>query len=166
MALIKLNNQSLTAVTSLPAAIPTGKVLQLTEVKDVDGFNVTATSYTANSQMELNFNSSQANTKVFILLTSGIRATNDQMEATVYGKVTSGGTYANLGVTTRSSFINMYPNSASNITDSGAGSLIHTFSNTSGQAIYLKVYIKCESGNKGNLTETQPSTLTAWEIAN
>ena len=58
--------------TSLPSCIvtasglTTGKVLQLTELKDVDGFNVTATSYTANSQMELNFNSSQANTKVFI----------------------------------------------------------------------------------------------------
>ena len=37
MALIKLNNQSLTAVTSLPAAISTGKVLQIQEANLTTG---------------------------------------------------------------------------------------------------------------------------------
>ena len=45
MALIKLNNQSLTAVTSLPAAIPTGKVLQIQSAR----FTGSNTSVTTNS---------------------------------------------------------------------------------------------------------------------
>ena len=47
MALIKLNNQSLTAVTALPAAIPTGKVLQLVTAHKTDATSVSTSSTAA-----------------------------------------------------------------------------------------------------------------------
>ena len=161
MPITRLNNNSITSVTALPSGLG-GKVLQVKAVTDTDGFVTTSTSYASNDTMELSFTATNANTKAYILLTSGIRANNDQMEATVFAKINSG-SYSNIGVTSRSSFINMYSNFASNRTMSGAGSIIHTFSNSVGDTIYCKVYVKCHSGNNGNLTETQPSTLTIFE---
>ena len=167
MALTKLNNASVSPVTSLPnlASLPSGiggKVLQIKAVSDTNGFTTTSTSYAANDTMELSFTATNANTKAYILLTSGIRANNDQMEATVFAKINSG-SYSNIGLGDRSSFINMYSNFNGNRTMSGAGSIDKTFSNSAGDAIYCKVYVKCHSGNNGNLTETQPATLTVFE---
>ena len=45
MALIRLNNQSLSSVTALPSAIPTGKVLQVVQIKISPSFNTSSTSY-------------------------------------------------------------------------------------------------------------------------
>lgn len=45
MALIKLNNQSLTAVSALPAAIPTGSVLQVVSNFTKADINTTSTSF-------------------------------------------------------------------------------------------------------------------------
>lgn len=45
MALIRLNNQSLTAVSALPAAIPTGKMLQIVTAEKTGSYDTT-TSFT------------------------------------------------------------------------------------------------------------------------
>ena len=46
MALIRLNNQSLTAVSALPAAIPTGSVLQVKSVTMTDEQSFIGTTFT------------------------------------------------------------------------------------------------------------------------
>ena len=46
MALTRISNQSLTSVTALPAAITTGKVLQVQSTAKLDVFTTTSTSFT------------------------------------------------------------------------------------------------------------------------
>ena len=46
MAIIKANNQTISAITSLPAAISTGKVLQVVSHENSYNQNTNGTSYT------------------------------------------------------------------------------------------------------------------------
>ena len=66
MAIIKLNNQSISAVTALPAAIPTGKVLQV-----VIGVTYTTTSSTsstyADTTLTASITPSATSSKVLII---------------------------------------------------------------------------------------------------
>jgi hypothetical protein len=45
MALTKINNNTLSAVTTLPAAIATGKVLQVVSTTKTDTFTTTSTTF-------------------------------------------------------------------------------------------------------------------------
>ena len=68
MALIRLNNQSLTNVTALPAAIPTGKVLQVVNasVTAKDTVNITSAGVYQNTSLNLNITPSSASSKILI----------------------------------------------------------------------------------------------------
>jgi hypothetical protein len=67
MALIKLNNQSLTAVSALPAAIDTGKVLQVKQVSTGVTLSTTNTNYVDMTNMTLSITPSSTSSKILIL---------------------------------------------------------------------------------------------------
>ena len=70
MALIKLNNQSLTAVTSLPAAISTGKILQVQSASFTSDASTTSTSFTATAYTDT-ITPSATSSKIWVVINGG-----------------------------------------------------------------------------------------------
>jgi hypothetical protein len=68
MALTKINNNTLSAVTTLPAAIATGKVLQVVQTVKTDTFSTTATSYTAVTGVSVAITPSSSSSKILVMV--------------------------------------------------------------------------------------------------
>ena len=67
MALTRISNQSLTSVTALPAAIPTGKILQVSSFVQASGGQTVSTStYTDLTNITLNITPSATSSKIFL----------------------------------------------------------------------------------------------------
>jgi hypothetical protein len=67
MALTKINNNTLSAVTTLPAAIATGKVLQVVSTAKTDTFTTTSTSFTDITGLTVSITPSAASSKIYII---------------------------------------------------------------------------------------------------
>jgi len=70
MALIKLNNQSISAVSALPTAISTGSVLQVkqTYVNTISSQSLSATTWTPITGLEISITPSSASNKILIFV--------------------------------------------------------------------------------------------------
>jgi hypothetical protein len=66
MALTKINNNTLSAITTLPAAIATGKVLQVVQTTKTDTFTTTSTSFTDVTGLSVSITPSSASSKILI----------------------------------------------------------------------------------------------------
>jgi hypothetical protein len=75
MAIIKPNNNTLSSITALPAAIPTGKVLQVVQTVKTDTFSSSSTSYTDITGMSVAITPSSSSNKILILCHLGILGT-------------------------------------------------------------------------------------------
>ncbi len=69
MALIRLNNQSLTAVSALPAAITTGTVLQVVSGSTTTQTSTSSTSFQA-TNITASITPSSASSKIFVMVTA------------------------------------------------------------------------------------------------
>ena len=79
-------NASLGAVTALPAAIPTGKVLQSVASTTASSTTTTSTSFVA-TNLTLNITPSATSSKIYVVACSGFynaSTTGDQGAATIY----------------------------------------------------------------------------------
>ena len=73
MALTKINNNTLSAVTTLPSAIATGKVLQVVTATDSTPRGTSSTSFTlASSSLTLNITPSATSSKIFVTFSSNV----------------------------------------------------------------------------------------------
>ena len=68
MAIIKPNNNTISAITALPAAIPTGKVLQVVSTSAANDLGTTSTSY-VDIHLSLNITPSATSSKIFVTYT-------------------------------------------------------------------------------------------------
>ena len=69
MAIIKPNNNTISAITALPAAIPTGKVLQVVTATDSTNRATTSTSFALNSSsLTVNITPSATSSKILVFL--------------------------------------------------------------------------------------------------
>ena len=69
MAIITLNNNSLSSVTALPSAIPTGKVLQVSDMAIITSDQVLATStYTDLTGASVNITPTSTSNKIFMCI--------------------------------------------------------------------------------------------------
>ena len=66
MALTKINNNTLSAVTTLPAAIATGKVLQVVSTSTTTEASTTSTSW-QNTSLTANITPSATSSKIYII---------------------------------------------------------------------------------------------------
>ena len=66
MAIIKPNNNTISAITALPAAIPTGKVLQVVQTTDGTQRETTSSSYVAIDNTAVNITPSSTSSKILI----------------------------------------------------------------------------------------------------
>ena len=68
MAIIKPNNNTISAITALPAAISTGKVLQVVSASAADDLVTTSTSF-VDINLSLNITPSATSSKIFVTYT-------------------------------------------------------------------------------------------------
>ncbi len=95
MAIIKPNNNTISAITALPAAISTGKVLQSLQINDLTARSTSSSSYvTASNTLGLTITPSATSSKVLILVSStgGNSTSGNSGHVTVYRNSTNLGT--------------------------------------------------------------------------
>ena len=85
MALIKLNNQSLTAVTALPAAISTGKVLKVQQFDS--SVDTTSTSATYATFKTNSFTPTSASSTIYFFLNYGYQLYGNSSSNNADGRV-------------------------------------------------------------------------------
>ena len=102
MALIKPNNNTISAITALPAAITTGKVLQVVTTNTSSRVTTTSTSFvTASNGLTVDITPSSTSNKIFVMASTCIRNNNDESytTATIFRDSTNLGN-SNLGMGT------------------------------------------------------------------
>ena len=76
MAIIKPNNNTISAITALPAAITTGKVLQVVQTVKTDTFTSTSTSFADITGLSVAITPSATSSKILIMYSVFIGADN------------------------------------------------------------------------------------------
>ena len=121
MAIIKPNNNTISAITALPAAISTGKVLQAVTFTTQTQSNTTSSSYQATA-LTKSITPASTSSKILVLVSFGFYAASGDSRATLYrdstnlfdatkGMISMGSTDINVSTCTLDS-----PNTSSAVT--------------------------------------------------
>jgi hypothetical protein len=157
MAIITLNNNSLSSVTSLPAAIPTGKVLQVVHGTDETLRQTTSTSFVSLT-LNASITPSSTSSKVFVMvdLNTSTAFVNKHSYFTVYRDS------SNLGPT--NGFVILRDEVADDTRMAASFSTLDSPSSTS--ALSYTLYGKCDSSGKARINDDSEgrSTITLMEI--
>ena len=159
MAIITLNNNSLSSVTSLPAAIPTGKVLQVVSATDTTERSTTSNSWVDIVSASIT-PSSSSNKIVIICGIAGIR--RDNSLGYMGARVTDGASF-----TKKFGHVMMYDAGTSyQRLGSANASFLHAPSTTSAKTYTVQFNNSRDSGNAivGDNNDSN-STITLMEIA-
>ena len=176
MALTKINNNTLSAVTTLPSAIATGKVLQIVSTTKTDTFSMTSsTTWTDVTGLTLNITPSSSSNKILLVATINGMGTASQTrvsfkfmrDSTAIGIGDAAGSRARTG------FAKLYEASGRSLSGT-SGNFLDSPSSAS-QVVY-KIQAYADSGSPvyvnrsqtytdDNTYETTVSTITAMEIA-
>ena len=157
MALIKLNNQSLTAVTSLPAAISTGKVLQVQSSTKTTESTTTNGSY-VDTGLQVNITPSSTSSKILVMIGHGMNFTSSGTEAKFRLKREIGATATEL-----TQFVINLDGTGS----TGGSSIAYLDTpNTTSQCIYYDQFHRSNgSGTVYICPNNSAATITAMEIS-
>ena len=162
MAIIKPNNNTISAITALPASISTGKVLQV--ANDLDSQNIVlSTSSWIDTNLSISFTPVSASSKLLMLAT--IQGYSDGGSASYYGefqaKFVSGGSDAG------EAYARLTPNISNGVVSiHEAYSYQMDSGSTSARAI--KVQVRNPQTNQSYCTYNQyggNSSLSIWEYA-
>ena len=101
MAIIKPNNNTISAITALPAGISTGKVLQVQSTVGVNIFSTTSNSFVDVTNLSLTITPAATSSKILLLLNANMYANTDQNYwALRWERAISGGATTNIGNST------------------------------------------------------------------
>tara|TARA_Y100000992_G_C21115223_1_gene419179 strand:- start:202 stop:690 length:489 start_codon:yes stop_codon:yes gene_type:complete len=161
MSIIKPNNNTISAITALPAAITTGKVLQVITATDQTDRTTTSTSFvTASNTLSVAITPSATSSKMYIQLNSTchINTTNYARYYTIYRDST------NLGNGDQGMTALYAENNADPVVALNMGFLDSP--NTTSQITYQPYFRTGSSGQAAWLTWDQTkSSMTVFEIA-
>ena len=158
MAIIKPNNNTISAITALPASITTGKVLQAVTNTEDNRFSTTSSSFAAATGYTIAITPSATSSKIFVCVSSMIdtAAGNRAAYATIYRGSTNLGNAQGIAVAYQANG-RLYAPVTLSVLDSP--------STTS--AVTYQVYVK--SGDSGDAVvfndAEAKAQLTAFEIA-
>ena len=153
MAIIKPNNNTISAITALPAGVG-GKVLQVVTANDNTERNTNSTSYvTSSNTLSINITPSATSSKIFVSLTGSAYVESDNQ----YGHFTLYRGSTNLGTAQGLTLMYDYQ-----YTGNMAMSILDSPSTTS-QVTY-QLYFKATSGNVIINPNGVKSTITAFEV--
>ena len=153
MAIITLNNNSLSSLTALPAGVG-GKVLQVVTANDNTERNTSSSSFvTSSNTLSVNITPSSTSNKIFVSLTGSAYVESDNQ----YGKFTIYRGSTNLGTAQGLTLMYDYQ-----YTGNMAMSILDSPSSTSQQTYQL--YFLSTSGNVIINPNGVKSTITAFEV--
>ena len=98
MAIIKPNNNTISAITALPASITTGKVLQVVSAFKDDNFSTTSTSFTDITDLTLNITPSSSSNKILIFGHTAVSCSLDDRNANLKIRKVISSTTTDVGV--------------------------------------------------------------------
>jgi len=84
MALIRLNNQSISSVTALPSGIDTGKIGQVIQTVKTDVFSTTSSSYVDVTGLSATITPSATNSKVLVTVNLNVHSSDNSISARLY----------------------------------------------------------------------------------
>lgn len=141
MALIRLNNQSLTSVTALPAGVG-GKVLQVVSTEKTDQFTTSSTSFVDVTGMSATITPSSTSNKILCLFSVGI-AGNGTGGQYAYLRLVRDSTAISVGDVSGTSRVAVSTGTGGNVPyDAGPLTITHLDSPSSTSAITYKIQIK------------------------
>ena len=98
MAIIKPNNNTISAITALPAAITTGKVLQIQSTQGISEFSSTSSSFVDVTGLSLTITPAATSSKILLLCnTNTHQSTIQEYFAMRWERAISGGATTGLG---------------------------------------------------------------------
>jgi len=162
MAIIKPNNNTISAITALPASISTGKVLQVANDQD-GGHIVLNTSSWIDTALSISFTPVSASSKILMLAT--VQRYSDGGSGSYHGEFQArfhfngsavNEAYADLTLNANPGAIDLY------------NSYINQENSPGTSAFTIKVQVKNPNTNQGYCTYNQysgTSSLTIWEYA-
>jgi hypothetical protein len=160
MSIIKPNNNTISAITALPAAISTGKVLQVVTANDTTQRSTTSNTFvTASNTLTVNITPASTSNKIYVVVSAGMHGstTTANAIATIYRDSTD------LGNGT-SGFAVTYAEGGADIGSPISMTVLDSPSTTS--QITYQVYIRAgSSANAFINTFNEKGTITAFEIA-
>ena len=160
MALTKINNNTLSAVTTLPSAIATGKVLQVVTATDSTARSTTSTSFvTASNTLSLNITPSATSSKIYLIATfTGYGNTSGKSHYYTFYRDST-----NLGDSTNG-LINSYDTNSTRVIGKPMAMSILDSPNSTSQITY-QVYISAESGGNTIMNyASNKGSITAFEV--
>ena len=163
MAIIKPNNNTLSAITALPAAISTGKFLQIQTNTHATRFTTSSTSYVAATGYTVSITPSATSSKIFVIVSTSMdnKGSDKTIYATLYRSISGGAT---THITDDAEGV------AANYTDSGrqyTPVTLHTLDSPSTtSAVTYQVYVKSNGSHDVTFNDKEgQAQLTAFEIA-
>jgi len=156
MAIIKPNNNTISAITALPAAITTGKVLQVVQGSISAETDTSSSSYVATG-LSVNITPSSTSNKIFVTVTGSIdnQASGRVPRVTIYRDSTAIDSNDGLSLSYSQTDRTICPCSFSKLDTP----------NTTSQITY-KVYVKSSTSNNVRFGEgSSEQLITAFEIA-
>ena len=154
MSIIKPNNNTISAITALPAAISTGKVLQVVSANESANHSITSTSYVNSSNgLTLDITPSATSSKIFIMVSipKFFAPSGQNILLTVYRA--SSNISGSSGLAINGGFNENIP---------AAFSILDSPSSTS--SLTYQVYAKTTGGTSNYGDSDARSTITAFEI--
>jgi len=156
MALTKINNNSLSAVTTLPAAIATGKILQVSNfVQTSSAQNISSASYTDLTAMTIAITPTASNSKILISARINAR-TQDQRGFGMQFVRGATSIYATLAT------YSIYTNGVTEMYSAYPFSYIDS-PNTTSETTY-KIQVRTHSGSEVNFNAGINSNIYLMEI--
>lgn len=158
MALTKINNNTLSAVTTLPSAIATGKVLQVVSTQYASNLATTSTSLVATGYTAT-LTPSSTSSKILISCTGGkidYDSGTTYIETHLFGKI-GGAAYSDIsGLVEGFRFTNAYTN---------AHSISYLWSPSTTSEVIVQPYFKSSEGSNFYFNRSNVKvTVTAMEI--
>ena len=157
MSIIKPNNNTISAITALPAAITTGKVLQVVQATTTSSSSTTSSSFVATA-LSVDITPTSSSNKIFVSASTPMHGTSGGWDfwGTIYRDSTNLGSSAGLATCFGGSN-----------TEANNASMIYLDSPSTTSQITYKVYHRTNSGNGTNYTQWSGGTgvITAMEIS-
>ena len=163
MALTKINNNTLSAVTTLPSAIATGKVLQVVQDTKTDQFETTSTSFSAVTSLSASITPSATSSKILIMCsTSAIHTATTSAGGVTLIRFYNGTT----AIGDEYQVAKSRQDSSYNQEVGGGGTAMFLYSASTTDAITINVYARITNGLNGRIGQaSHGSTLTLMEVA-
>ena len=162
MAIITLNNNSLSSVTSLPAGVG-GKVLQVVSFSTTSQISTTSTSF-VNSNLTASIIPTNTSNKILINVTASTYAQSLATYAARFSVFRGDASGTNLG-NANTGFLNVYNGAGSGFQGFGGASYLDSPNTTS--SVTYTYCAKSEGNNSAAIVPTDGTvgTITLMEIA-